>query len=187
MPEITHRQVRDWMNANKRGYGAAAAHFGIDENELRELCRGPLDATHARARAHAHDVVAPAPTSRRSRRRADPEPVQPAQPPAVISPALPPDPLADTLAFYEQKLKDCEMTLGVCPPQAAAPLFRRVMQLREKIDELRAQLAAKDASKLSQGDIMDRARDHASRLPDAVLEVFVLEYMQRNKLELKPL
>jgi len=196
MPEVTAKIVRDWMNANKRGYSAAASHFAIPEDQLRALCKS--EPGIARAPAHTRAIVVDAlPGEKRKPGRPkkpqlveirDPDPeaeLDPIPMPIAVRDPIPEDPLADTLRFYEIKMRECEATLSACPPQAAAPLFRRVMQLREKIDELRAQIAAKDLTRLSERGVIERAQDHAQRLPDPVLEIFVLEYLQRHKLELR--
>lgn len=63
-PKLTAEIVRAWMNSERRGYAAAAEHFGVSESALRALC----DPSRARAREPAgagrpSDDPAPPPLS----------------------------------------------------------------------------------------------------------------------------
>ena len=179
------KRLRDWMTLEGRGYKAAAKSFGLSEEEVREICGAPSRArapahTPARAVEEEHDY----PDHERPQVFvADYEP--PPNPPATL-PTSKDDAEADTLRWHEGKLRECEMILSACKPEAAAPLIRRAMQLKEKVDELRAKAYAKDASQLSERDALERAAEHAGRLPDPLLEQFVTEYLKRHRLKLEP-
>lgn len=158
-------EVRRWMNGNKRGYGAAAAHFGVPEAELRERCRG----------------VGPGgpPTHAREERGAEPE--APPMLPAVV----PPKPVAEMtpLEFYRDALESLATIAKSAGARDAPSIFRRMQQYREKYDELVAENAANGKSALTPEQRRAKLATDAERMSDALLEVFVKVYLGRHKLK----
>jgi hypothetical protein len=166
MSDIDPVEARRWMNANRRGYAAAAEHFGVGEAELREACKG----------------VGPggAPTRAREREGGEPEP--PPTLPAIV-PAKPVTEMT-ALEFYRHALEDLATIAKQAGPRDAPSIFRRMQQYREKFDELVAEDAAGGRSSLTPEQRRAKLATDAERMSDALLEVFVKVYLGRHKLKL---
>jgi hypothetical protein len=104
-------------------------------------------------------------------------PVDPANPPVAVIEAE-----VGTRAWYEAQLDDVRDHLREAKPGEAAALHRRMMQYAEKITELRD--AERPADTLDEGQLLDRMASEARSMADAYLEVFVREYVARNRLAL---
>ena len=103
--------------------------------------------------------------------------VDPANPPTLVA-----EPEVATRAWYEWQLDDVRAHLAMAKPGEAAALHRRMMQYAEKIAELRD--AERPAEDLDEVELVERMAAEARTMADAYLEVFVREYVSRNRLSL---
>lgn len=104
-------------------------------------------------------------------------PVDPANPPVMVVEAE-----VGTRAWYEAQLDDVRAHLALAKPGEAAALHRRMMQYAEKVTELRN--AERPSEDLDEDELLDRMAGEARTMADAYLEVFVREYVGRNRLQL---
>ena len=124
------------------------------------------------------------------------------QPPPAPAPQLPatqqdaePDHEPGTLAWYEAQLRTMQRMLrrildaelGRMDAQGAAAVGRLVEGLAAKCCELRAQAATTSTKGQTLEQREQRLAEAAKKMPTPLLEIFVLEWAMRNKVDLAQL